>query len=538
MAMTPLPSPPSRQDPDTFVARGDALLGALPAFVTEANELQLDVEAAAAIAEAAAAVKNTDQYKGVYSAGTTYTVGQSVKYGGSYWLANKTNLGITPTEGADWANTASNSLPITVESGNVTFASAPTSGSPHVALAMGSQYELVLIGGSASTHAVVWDKTNKTFGAPVLVRSASWSVSGYGKVIAISSTQAVLVTAPGTTALEAVCLTLSGTTITVGTAATATLASNLSNLADIQLVGSSIVVGYLRASLGAALRALSISGSTVTIGAESALTGNVGGGLLHTVNASVVLTLSSSGTLLYAKPYSVSGSTLTAGTEASTAVTLGSIYHTGVLSTGRWFAIYTNTTLFGSVISVSGTTATISAVSLMAAGTPYAWPMSSGGRAMVVVGSGNVNVLTDTAGTASAGTAIAIAHSVNGGRFDGAGITIPASGVVYRYSVSGANPVVAIVGRTPTGSSVTPPTPDVKCTGFTNGVQSATYSMGASASSSVFVALCTATGATTVAVPSGMSTAYYGSHTTNAAVAWAADAATATTYNLARLEIA
>lgn len=50
MPMTPLPTPPSRDDPANFSARGDAFLGALPAFQTE-----LDAVAAAADADAAAA---------------------------------------------------------------------------------------------------------------------------------------------------------------------------------------------------------------------------------------------------------------------------------------------------------------------------------------------------------------------------------------------------------------------------------------------------------------------------------------------------
>lgn len=45
MPITPLPTPPSRQDPVNFAARGDAFLGALPAFATEANALQADVNA-------------------------------------------------------------------------------------------------------------------------------------------------------------------------------------------------------------------------------------------------------------------------------------------------------------------------------------------------------------------------------------------------------------------------------------------------------------------------------------------------------------
>lgn len=54
MAMTPLPTPPSRGDSANFAARGDALLSALPAFVTEANALQVDVDAKQIIASSAA----------------------------------------------------------------------------------------------------------------------------------------------------------------------------------------------------------------------------------------------------------------------------------------------------------------------------------------------------------------------------------------------------------------------------------------------------------------------------------------------------
>ena len=43
MAITALPTPPTRSDPATFAARGDAFLAALPTFATEANALQLDV---------------------------------------------------------------------------------------------------------------------------------------------------------------------------------------------------------------------------------------------------------------------------------------------------------------------------------------------------------------------------------------------------------------------------------------------------------------------------------------------------------------
>ncbi len=45
MVITPLPEPPSRSDPSTFAAKGDAFLAALNTFVTEANALLAQCEA-------------------------------------------------------------------------------------------------------------------------------------------------------------------------------------------------------------------------------------------------------------------------------------------------------------------------------------------------------------------------------------------------------------------------------------------------------------------------------------------------------------
>lgn len=89
MAITALPSPPDRASPSTFAAKGDALLSALPTFVTEANALQADVNAkqvsaatqvtlattqannAAASATAAAASATAS----IWVSGTTYAIG-------------------------------------------------------------------------------------------------------------------------------------------------------------------------------------------------------------------------------------------------------------------------------------------------------------------------------------------------------------------------------------------------------------------------------------------------------------------------------
>ena len=57
MPISALPTPPSRSDsPQDFSDRADALLGALPGFVTEANALQSDVNAKEASASSYATI--------------------------------------------------------------------------------------------------------------------------------------------------------------------------------------------------------------------------------------------------------------------------------------------------------------------------------------------------------------------------------------------------------------------------------------------------------------------------------------------------
>ena len=60
MAITALPTPPSRQDPVNFNDRADAFLGALPVFATEANDLQSDVNSKQVLASNAAATASLE----------------------------------------------------------------------------------------------------------------------------------------------------------------------------------------------------------------------------------------------------------------------------------------------------------------------------------------------------------------------------------------------------------------------------------------------------------------------------------------------
>jgi hypothetical protein len=59
MAITALPTPPSRSDPANFADRGDAFLGALPTFTTEANALATDVNTKQGIATTQAGIATT-----------------------------------------------------------------------------------------------------------------------------------------------------------------------------------------------------------------------------------------------------------------------------------------------------------------------------------------------------------------------------------------------------------------------------------------------------------------------------------------------
>jgi hypothetical protein len=92
MAITPLPTPPSRSDPANFADRGDAFLGALPTFATEANALavatnqneinaelaEVNAETAQAAAEAAASAAVATANVTLWVSGTTYAIGANV----------------------------------------------------------------------------------------------------------------------------------------------------------------------------------------------------------------------------------------------------------------------------------------------------------------------------------------------------------------------------------------------------------------------------------------------------------------------------
>lgn len=121
MAITPLPTPPSRDDPANFSDRADAFLGQLPLFATEANALASDVSAKQVIASDAASTATAQaviatnsaasaaasaNYKGEWSAlSGALNIPASVLHSGSIWMlkANIANVATSqPGVSADW----------------------------------------------------------------------------------------------------------------------------------------------------------------------------------------------------------------------------------------------------------------------------------------------------------------------------------------------------------------------------------------------------------------------------------------------------
>jgi hypothetical protein len=276
--------------------------------------------------------------------------------------------------------------------------------------------ELLIIQGTSSAHAVIYNTSTATFGTPVLVRTADLSATQTIGLAKISST-AVLVCSlvSSTTALETVVLTVSGSTITVGTALATTLAANSSLIeANTRLVtvGSSYVLNYsTNSDQLPKFRAITVSGSTPSIGAELAYAGGSTNSQHHSYahSASILLHFSISSTVVYALPITVSGTTLTAGTQA-TATTNYQVFVTGVLSNNRYALFYLNTTGRGAVVSVAGSVASISTAATTTSSSSFVPAMQVfNNQAFVKTGTDNnenINVITDTGGVATVGTAI------------------------------------------------------------------------------------------------------------------------------------
>jgi len=342
------------------------------------------------------------------------------------WIRPKTGVSISlaaNSAAGTWSIPGIAKTGVTAQLVNATATNTGVSSSYFTAITIDSN-RVCLVGGAGTTlYAVVYDSSQAAgsqWGAVATVRTGI--SSGNFLAILSAASQVLIVSCDGTTAMEAVTLTIDSTTgITVnsGTKGTATLAGNWNAFGQLKAVGSSWVVSYGRAASVSAIRAITISGTTPTIGSESAATtasGSVATApTIYTISSSVVLAIEATATNLYAKPWTVSGSALSAGTEANTA-TSSAAYRSQALGSGNIAVFHMNTSLKGAVVSVSGTVAAISVATLSSGITPTNATTAidtlavSNTKLCVLYHASNtsfgLNHLIDTAGTASAGTEV------------------------------------------------------------------------------------------------------------------------------------
>ena len=236
---------------------------------------------------------------------------------------------------------------------------------------------------SDTIQLVAYNPSTNAIGTPVLVRSTARMLGA----VAASATSLLIASCNATTGFEAVVVSFSGTTATVNTAATATLGGNFANASSVSLArigaSNSFAVLYNRATSVIGVRGLSVSGTTVTIGAEATLTGaSTTSGSIVSLSDTTFVTTHSVTTTTYATPFTVSGATVTKGTEATVTGSNVSV-----------FGVSSNTVLTSAgTITVAANVATYTSASYG----PGSYFKKSGSYFI-----GNSNVVYDNAGSFS-----------------------------------------------------------------------------------------------------------------------------------------
>lgn len=428
------------------------------ATVTYSNAVDAEVAATSATVAAAAAEGSATLAGAVaWVSGTTYALGDAV-----YSLINLQTYrrsvagGGTTDPSIDTANwTLANDVPTGTVSNDITATDWTLTTSTAVGVSainvavLDADRTLFLFTGTTSAHAAVYNATTDTWGSPVLVRTAN--IANSYAIATIATDKVLLSTVPqSSTALETVVLTVSALVITVNTALATTLAASgtLQTGVGFVTVGSSYIITYANAGGICCHRAITVSGTTPSIGAELVLTGYSQSAVSYAVTSSVMLTVSTTNTVLYALPITVSGTSLTAGTQATATVSAGNFRtHLQPLSSGRWIAVYVNTTWRAAIVNVSGTTATLSAADTgysYSAGTDVSIKVFGAQTIIKRSQESSINVATDNAGTIVLGTAITTAQTGPIFSYVGTSVLVAAtnSSRVQKIGISGNNPVL------------------------------------------------------------------------------------------------
>ena len=272
-------------------------------------------------------------------------------------------------------------------------------------------------------YGIIYDSSSQTFGTPTLLATPSDLIAN---AILSATNQILFWYLNSGSDIGVVTLTLSGTTITVNTPVLATFPSygapaSIDLYYSLIQVGTSFVISY-DASAHNIVRGVTISGTVPTIGSEVVTTTNSSTFYVSQVTSSTFMCVGLvAGTSVNTQVFSISGTTITAGSVLTLSGPVNSFRILPISSGVRWAILYwdgTNTAV--SIVSISGTTPTGSTVTLFAStgGTniPGFSDMVVDGSTLIVCSTqyGLANTVTDTSGTATAGTQVVMPAQTTG----------------------------------------------------------------------------------------------------------------------------
>ncbi|MDZ7863018.1 hypothetical protein [Acidovorax sp.] len=396
------------------------------------------------------------------------------------------NLADNSTAAGVWG--LGGAAPWGVLSMNMPTGASGIAGELHRVLSVDIGRELMLVVASDGIYAAVWDGNTCTLGASTLIAASTVATSGGGtaqvRAVKIAADKFLVIFNSG--GVRALVLTISGTAITVGSIATNSSVGfeRFDDFVELAGVGALLLAPASGSNYPYAT-VFTVSGTTVTIGTPTLVAGAIavtqahprvafdlgGGRALVNFNTSFhVLTVSGATPSL--------GTGVTLGNDASSMAVRK-------LPSGRFAAIAGNSgTQQGAIITTTGATVNMSAVNLFAASAVDAFHVV--GNQVIAAGSmpsvsaaAMYNVLTDSAGTAVAGVALARHASGNNqsrrlvfSGCDAISITTTRTSGNYdtmgdayftRIGVSGNNPVLLSVAaiynaeNSSTGGGIAPP---------------------------------------------------------------------------------
>lgn len=419
MAITALPTPPSRNDPTNFSTRADAFLGALPAFGTEANALAVEVNANAVTAAADADIAEASANAAIavagaeaWVSGTTYAIGDAV------WspitlhtYRRKTTGGGTTDPSLDVENwtaltgAAAGGTVAATASGSISIGSPVIVNSNGTVSAVSGSAEITFSSGSVSDTKIAYDPVNAkvvvvytdeadadrgkaivgtvsgtsiTYGSPV---NFSNGASAYTPSICFDSVnnKFVIFYRLASTFGSSVVGTVSGTTISFGTPVTYNSGASYFNCATFDAASGKALVFYNEGAgdSGGYGRAGTVSGTTISFGSAALLLG--GSNVRHlgcgydvgqskTIVGFCDVNTNRNAAVVVA---SVSGSTISYGTKATTNQGSNTV-NDFVYDSASQQMIYGFTAggpLKACTVAISGTTATINSAANISSGT-------------------------------------------------------------------------------------------------------------------------------------------------------------------------